>query len=162
MAPGKPRTEPQTDAVERADGDPIERGRDPLILCRIERLIGFDVVIAPAVPVGVQHEGRPSLRFPSSPVSSSTFRFSQPTTPLPGPPALVHSVLVASLGEHEMVRLEARANKRELAGLRVVHREMPVGLVRAGRAGLTDGSSPCGRRQGSSGGRTREVNQTRP
>ena len=34
--------------------------------------------------------------FTSSPVSSNIFRFSQPMTPLPGPPALVHSVLFTS------------------------------------------------------------------
>src|SRR6202171_4371376 len=34
--------------------------------------------------------------FASSPVSSNILRLSQPTTPLTGPPALVHSVLLAS------------------------------------------------------------------
>src|ERR1700730_16280291 len=34
--------------------------------------------------------------FASSPVSSNILRLSQPTTPLCGPPALVHSVLLAS------------------------------------------------------------------
>src|SRR6266581_4821380 len=34
--------------------------------------------------------------FCSSPVSSNILRLSQPTTPLCGPPALVHSVLLAS------------------------------------------------------------------
>src|SRR3989442_15065408 len=34
--------------------------------------------------------------FASSPVSSNIFRFSQPMTPLCGPPALVHSVWLAS------------------------------------------------------------------
>src|SRR5438552_1690843 len=48
--------------------------------------------------------------FCSSPVSSNIFRFSQPMTPLWGPPALVHSVLSASsantrwcVGKHVLI-----------------------------------------------------------
>src|SRR2546429_9497132 len=48
--------------------------------------------------------------FASSPVSSNIFRFSQPMTPLCGPPALVHSVLSASsantrwcVGKHVLI-----------------------------------------------------------
>src|SRR5438874_11080070 len=46
----------------------------------------------------------------SSPVSSNILRFSQPMTPLCGPPALVHSVLLASsaktrwcVGKHVLI-----------------------------------------------------------
>src|SRR5438445_11783844 len=38
--------------------------------------------------------------FFASPVSRYIFVFSQPTTPLSGPPALVHSVLLASLAKY--------------------------------------------------------------
>src|SRR5262245_48297201 len=36
----------------------------------------------------------------SSPVSSNIFVFNQPTTPLAGPPALVHRVLLASFAKY--------------------------------------------------------------
>src|SRR5258708_21857048 len=38
--------------------------------------------------------------FFSSPVCSYSFVFNQPTTPLSGPPALVHRVLLASLAKY--------------------------------------------------------------
>ena len=44
-----------------------------------------------SMTIGVQ-----PCAFASSPVSSNTLRSSQPSAPLPGPPALIHSVLFAS------------------------------------------------------------------
>src|SRR5579864_1425727 len=36
--------------------------RDPLILGRVDRLVGFDVIVALAIAVRVQDERRPALR----------------------------------------------------------------------------------------------------
>src|ERR1700738_5632179 len=48
--------------VDRARHNAVERRRDPLVLVRIERILRFDIGIALAVAVGVDHERRPALR----------------------------------------------------------------------------------------------------
>src|SRR5712692_1105547 len=48
------------------------------------------------LPLVSRMNGVQPCDFTSSPVSSNILRFSQPTTPLAGPPALVHSVWLAS------------------------------------------------------------------
>src|SRR6516164_585705 len=99
--------------------------------------------------------------FCSSPVSSNILRLSQPTTPLCGPPALVHSVLLAS-----------SANTRWCVGKQVL---ISVILPVAGSymercrvdcsigVSLADGwSDPFLQKSGLANCPTREVNQTRP
>src|SRR6266571_8255177 len=49
-------------AVDRARGEPVETGHDALVLLRIDRIVRPDVVVAPAVAVGVQNERGPALR----------------------------------------------------------------------------------------------------
>src|SRR5580704_17603141 len=48
--------------VGRADRDAVEPGDDALVLLRIDRLVGLDIVVALAVAVGVEDEGGPALR----------------------------------------------------------------------------------------------------
>src|SRR5262249_29321837 len=50
-------------AIDGARHDGVEAAGDPLVLGRIDRLVGLDVVVALAVAVGVEHERRPALRF---------------------------------------------------------------------------------------------------
>src|SRR6266852_5020310 len=79
--------------------------------------------------------------FCSSPVASNILRFNHPMTPLPGPPALVHSVLLAS-----------SAKTRWCVGKHV--------LI---SVSFADGcSEPFLQKSGFAGAPTREVNQTRP
>src|SRR5687767_6271800 len=97
----------------------------------------------------------------SSPVSSNTLRFSQPTTPTPPPPLLVHKVLLAS-----------SAKMRWCVGKQV---EISVHLPEGGsymerwRAAVLIGNAfadgwlePFLQNSGLFGWRTRAVNQTRP
>src|SRR5262245_28469355 len=99
--------------------------------------------------------------FCSSPVSSKTLRLSQPTTPLCGPPALVHSVLLAS-----------SANTRWCVGKQVrISVILPVfgSYIDRWRLAVSTGvsfaegcSEPFLHQSGLAGGPTREVNQTWP
>ena len=66
------------------------------------------------LPLVSRMNGVQPCDFASSPVSSNIFALSQPTTPLCGPPALVHSVLLASSRELQMVGREAGVDQREL------------------------------------------------
>jgi hypothetical protein len=79
--------------------DAIEGRHNPLILSGVNGLIGLDIGVPFTVPVrrmiGVQ-----PCDFASSPVSSYFRVFSQPTTPLWGPPALVHRVLSKSFAKY--------------------------------------------------------------
>src|SRR5438309_6500522 len=99
--------------------------------------------------------------FCSSPVSSNILRFSQPSTPLCGPPALVHSVLLASsaktrwwVGKHVLIRVIFPVLGSYMERCRL---DCSTGKS------LADGwSDPFLQKSGFAGGRTREVNQTRP
>ena len=97
----------------------------------------------------------------SSPVSSNFFVSSQPITPDPGPPALVHSVLLAS-----------SANIRWCVGKQVrMSVILPVfgSSIERWRVELASGNTladgcaePCLQKSGLGGGPTREVHHTRP
>ena len=81
-------------AVDRARHHGVEAAGDALVLGRIDRLVGLDVVVALAVAVGVEDERRPPLRLaPRRPSRRTSCVLTQPTT---GPPPLVHSVSLAS------------------------------------------------------------------
>ena len=98
--------------------------------------------------------------FTSSPVSSNILRFSQPITPLCGPPALVHSVLFASsaktrwcVGKHVRISVIFPVFGSYMDRCRL---EDSIGVS------LADGcSEPCLQKSGFAGAPTREVNQTR-
>ena len=87
---------------------------------------------------------------------------SQPTTPLCGPPALVHKRVVGVVAEIEVMRGEAGVDQRPLLGLRIVHRQLPRRTPSAARPWPTDDRSPPCRMPGWRAGRMRAVNQTRP
>src|SRR2546422_10250686 len=97
----------------------------------------------------------------SSPVSSNIFRFSQPMTPLAGPPALVHSVLFASsantrwcVGKHVLISVIFPVFGSYMERCRL---DCSTG------ASFADGwSDPFLQKSGFAGAPTREVNQTRP
>ena len=61
-APGTPSDRAPHRSVHRARHHGVEPGVDALVLGRIDRLFGFDVRVALAVAVGVQHQRRPALR----------------------------------------------------------------------------------------------------
>ena len=69
-------------AVAPAHRHRVDVDREPLVLRRVERRIGLDIVVALAVAVGVDDEWRPALRFASSPVPrTSCDRASRPRAP---------------------------------------------------------------------------------
>ena len=78
----------------------------------------------------------------------------------PGRPRSVHSVLLASSAKIEMVRRIAGADQRDLAGLRIEHRQMPRRGARAGTPWRTDGPSPSCRNPDWAAGR--RARSTRP
>src|SRR5439155_24774460 len=99
--------------------------------------------------------------FCSSPVSSNIFRFNQPMTPLPGPPALVHSVWLASsaktrwcVGKHVLISVIFPVFGSYMDRWRLA---WSIGKS------FADGcSEPFLQKSGFAGAPTREVNQTRP
>src|SRR3954462_12602516 len=113
-------------AVLRINGDAIETGDHALVLGRIERLVPVDVIVAAAVAVSVEHERRPALRLllvagflEELAVEPAEHRVARTAGARP-------QRLVRVLREGEVVRIDASANEREPAALRVVHREMAV------------------------------------
>jgi hypothetical protein len=115
--------------VGRAHGDRIQTGDDALVLlCRVDRLVGLDIVVPFAIAVGVENEGRPALRFllvaglleglAIEPADDRGLRTAGAGL----------QRLVGVRGEVQMVRREAGADQGELAGRRVVHRQMAIGL----------------------------------
>src|SRR5437899_754199 len=52
---------PPDGAVRRGDGDRIEARDDALVLGRVYRLVGLDIIVPFAVAVGVENERRPAL-----------------------------------------------------------------------------------------------------
>ena len=99
----------------------VERAAEALVLRRIERLIGLDVLVTPAVAVGVEDERRPALRLR---LVAGLFEHLaiQPADHLAA--AARPQRVVGVLGKHQMVRAEAGADVRELLRLRIPHREM--------------------------------------
>src|SRR5262245_3527509 len=99
--------------------------------------------------------------FTSSPVSSYILRFNQPMTPLPGPPALVHSVLLASsantkwwVGKHVLISVNLSVVGSYMERWRL---DDSIGVS------FAEGwSEPFLQKSGLSGGRTLAVNHTRP
>src|SRR2546426_6266034 len=95
--------------------------------------------------------------FCSSPVSSNILRFSQPMTPLPGPPALVHSVWFASsaktrwcVGKHVLMSVTFPLFGSYMERCRFA---VSVGVS------FADGcSEPFLQKSGFAGGRTPEAN----
>src|SRR5207247_3153942 len=92
----------------------------------------------------------------SSPVASNILRFSQPMTPLWGPPALVHSVLFASsaktrwwVWKHVLISVILPDRGSYIDSCRL---EASIGVSFA--AGWSD---PFLQKSGFAGGRTREV-----
>src|SRR6516165_5893740 len=97
----------------------------------------------------------------SSPVSSNILRLSQPTTPLAGPPALAHSVWLASSANCRWwveKQVEIRVNL-PVSGSNIDSWRLDC----LSGNNFADGwSEPCLQKAGLSGPRTRDVNQTRP
>src|SRR6266852_1265666 len=99
--------------------------------------------------------------FCSSPVASNILRFNHPMTPLPGPPALVHSVLLASsaktrwcVGKHVLISVIFPVFGSYMERWR---------LDSSRGKSFADGcSEPFLQKSGLDGAPTREVNQTRP
>src|SRR5712691_7825767 len=99
--------------------------------------------------------------FCSSPVASNILRFNHPMTPLPGPPALVHSVWLASsaktrwcVGKHVLISVIFPVRGSYIERWR---------LDDSSGVSFAEGwSEPRLQKSGLAGGRTREVNHTRP
>src|SRR5262245_28962080 len=99
--------------------------------------------------------------FCSSPVSSNILRSSQPTTPLAGPPALVHSVWLASSAKTRWcVEKQVLIKVNFLVfGSNIERCRLALFMGKTLADGWLD---PFLQKSGLSGGRTRAVNHTRP
>src|SRR5262249_41566899 len=103
-------------SIRWAHRDRIEAGDDALVFPWVDRLVGLDTIVALAVAVGVENEGRPTLRFllvagllehfAVEPAENRRLRAAGA-----GPQRLV-----GVCGEVQVMRREAGADQRELAG----------------------------------------------
>ena len=138
----------------------VERVADPLVLRGIHRLSGLDVGVALAVAVRVED------RAASSPATSSRRRSRRTSScsasRRPGCRTVGPDRVVGVLGEHQVVRLEARADVGEL--LRSSDRTRRDGArpCSTGTAFADGWLDPALQKSGFSGGRTVAVTQTRP
>src|SRR3989442_13730738 len=99
--------------------------------------------------------------FCSSPVASNILRFNHPMTPLPGPPALVHKVLLASsaktrwcVGKHVLISVIFPVFGSYMERWRFDSSR--------GKSFADGCSEPFLQKSGFAGAPTREGNQTRP
>src|SRR5262249_54547742 len=107
--------------VDRARLHTIERGVDPLVLVRIERLVGLYIVVALAVAVGVDDDRRPALRLPLAPGLLVHLRV-EPAYDAALRPALAEpECAVGVMAEIEVMGRKAGIDRHPLAGLRIVH-----------------------------------------
>src|SRR6202035_1052469 len=106
-------------------------------------------------------KGDQPCAFCSSPVSSNILRSSQPTTGVCGPPALVHSVWLASVAKFKWcVGKQVLINVNlPLAGSYIDRWRLDSCSGKTCADGWLD---PCLQKSGFAGGRTLAVNQTRP
>ena len=124
---GESQRRPPHRAIDRIHGDRVEVHHDPLVLGGIERLIGLDVLIPLAVAVGIDDERRPALRFLLVAGLLEHLSIQPADDARAGDPGAGPQRVVGVLGEDEMVRGETRADQREFAVRRIVHREVTVG-----------------------------------
>jgi hypothetical protein len=106
------------DAAVRRGRDGVQGAIDSLVLARVERLIGFDIRVALAIPVGVPDERGPALRL------HLILRFVEHLRVQPSDhlsTAAGPQRVVRVLGEHEVVRPEAGADVRQLLRRWIVH-----------------------------------------
>ena len=99
-------------AIDGARAHGIEASCDALVPGGIERQVGFDMVVTPAVAIRVEHERRPPCAFAASPVSSSILVLIHPTT---GPPPLVqryHSHRSRTAGDGPKAGIDERVLHR--------------------------------------------------
>ena len=116
-------------AVDRVHRDRVEADDDALVLGRVDRLVGLDIIGALAVAVGVDDERRPPLRFLLvagflehfcvEPADDRRLR-----TAGAGPQRIIGIV-----GEVQMVRREAGVDQRELSRRRIIHRQLAAGCL---------------------------------
>src|SRR5439155_10383206 len=147
--------------VGRADGDAVETGDDALVLRRIDRLVGLDVVVALAVAVGVENERRPTLRR-SGIASRQEFLRVEPTRNRVLRPAGAGPQRGVGIdGELQVMGRKAGVDQRKFLALRVIHCQLAGRFL--DRKNLADGwAEPFLQKAGLSSPRMRAVNQTRP
>ena len=101
--------------IERAGGDTVQAGHDALVLVRIDRLVGLDIIVALAVAVGVENEGGPALRLLR--VAGGVEHFGiEPADDIAGAAAAEPQRVVGIAGELQMMGRETQVDQRELAG----------------------------------------------
>src|SRR5215831_2239735 len=109
------------DRAVRRWRDCVKARVDAMILCGIDRLVGFRVLAALAVPVAVENERGPALR---SLLVARLVEQLGVEPPDYGTTAAGPERAVRVLGEHEMVRAEAGVDVRQLLRFGIVHREL--------------------------------------
>ena len=142
-------------AVRRADGDAVEVHRDPLVLGRIDRLVGLDIGVALAVAVGVEDERRPALRL----LLVAGLLEHLAVQPADHAGADRRRRWSTASGWHprevEMMGGEAGVDQRELAGRRIVQRQLRGRRRRSGTTLAEGWSEPCLQKAGLACGRMR-------
>src|SRR5258708_3321964 len=114
------------DGPVRRWSDGVKGGIDPLVLRGIDRVVRLDVRVALAVAIGIENERRPTLRRYFVAGLQIFFRV-QPADD--GTTAARPKRIVRVLGEHQVMRAEARADVRILLGFRIVHSELATRAV---------------------------------
>ena len=115
-------------AVRRARHHRIERRAEAHVLVRILRLARLGVFVALAVAVGVDHQGGPALRLLD--VAGLVEQLGVDPADVAAAAAGRHPQrLVLIVAELQVMRAEAGLVGGVLAGLRVVHRDAPIGAV---------------------------------
>ena len=120
---------PPNCAVGGADRHAVVVHRDALVLGRVERLIGLDPFVPPAVAIGVEDEWRPALRPHLIACLLVHFSIEPPEHAGAGDAGAGPQCIVGVRGEVEMVGRKTRMNQREPAGCRIVKREVAAAAV---------------------------------
>src|SRR5207253_3975197 len=120
------------------------------VLRRVDRLVRLDICVAFAVAVGVENERRPALRSHLVAGLLEHLAIEPAEYTRAGDPAAGPQRVVSVLGEDQMVRREAGADQGELAGRRVVHRQLTTGFLQRkylGRGVVRSGLAEIGVRR---------------
>ena len=104
--------------------DAVHARLDSLVLGRVQRLVGLDIVVALAVAVGVEDKRRPALGCLLVASLVEPLRVDPADDAAGGAAAGEPQRVVGILGKNEMVRREARVDERKLARCRIVHRNL--------------------------------------
>src|SRR5262249_30648943 len=107
----------------------VERGVDPLVLVRIERLVGLHIFVALTIAIGVENDRRPALRLHLVAGLFVHLRV-EPAHNAALRPALAEPQrAVRIMAEIKVMGREAGSDGDPLAGLWIVHRKLAYRFI---------------------------------